>query len=277
MMFDEGLNTLGCAVVPTGVIDRDTQVEIMKTLGVSGYVGMASFLSMIGEKAVELGLDPRKDLKLRAALSTAEPLPDSLRNKVEDMFGLILRQGFGTAEAGLLAYECFHKGGMHLSTRAIVEIVDPQTGRQMPMGEVGEIVVTLFDHAYILLRLGTGDLSAIDPGDCECGRKSPKLRGWLGRADQLVKVKGQFVHPGQVQKAMAGVEGIAKYRLVVTREGDRDRLTMKMEVGAHEKALADAVKTKLRDGLRLGCEVEFVAPGTLADDGKVLEDVRKWD
>lgn len=277
MMFDDGLQRLGCAVVPTGVGERDMQLEILKTLGASGYVGMASFLLLIGEKAIELGIDPRKDLKLRAAMSTAEPLPDSLRNKVEDMFGLILRQGFGTAEAGCMAYECYHKGGMHLSTRAIIEIVDPQTGKQMPMGEVGEIVVTLFDHSYILLRLGTGDLSAIDPVNCDCGRKSPKLRGWLGRADQLVKVKGQFVHPGQVTKSMAGLSEITKYRLVVTRTNDRDSLTLKAEAAAAPEGLAEKITARLREGVRLGCAVEFVAPGTLPDDGKVLEDLRKWE
>lgn len=276
LMFNDGLTRAGCAVVPTGIVERELQVEIMKSLGVTGYVGMASFLLQIGEKAEQLGLDPRRDLNLKAAFSTAEPLPDSLRNKVEEMFGLVLRQGFGTAETGCLAYECYHKGGMHLTTRAIVEIVDPTTGKQLPMGEVGEIVVTLFDHTYIMLRLGTGDLSAIDPSDCACGRKSPKLRGWLGRADTLVKVKGQFVHPGQVTKAMSAFAEYPKYRLVVTRSDDRDKLTLKAE-GEGDKDKVDALKAALREGVRLGCEVEFVAPGTLPGDGKVLDDIRKWD
>ena len=277
MMFDDGLRKLGCPVVPTGVGEKELQLEIMRALGVSGYVGMASFLLQIGEKAISMGLDPKKDLNLRAAFSTAEPMPDSLRGKVEDMFGLILRQGFGTAECGLLAYECYHKGGMHLSTRAIVEIVDPQTGKQLPMGEVGEMVVTLFDRTYILIRLGTGDLSAIDPVDCDCGRKSPKLRGWLGRADQLVKVKGQFVHPGQVVKTMAAFAEISKYRLVVTRLNERDTLTLKAEAPESVQGLSEAIKKGLREGVRLGCEVELVGPGTLPDDGKVLEDARIWD
>lgn len=276
MMFDDGLQRAGCAVVPTGTGERDLQLDVMKSLGVSGYVGMASFLLQIGEKAAQLGIDTRKDLNLKAAFSTAEPLPDSLRNKVEDMYGLILRQGFGTAECGCMAYECYHKGGMHLTTRAIVEIVDPTTGKQLPMGEVGEIVVTLFDHTYILLRLGTGDLSAIDHPECDCGRKSPKLRGWLGRADTLVKVKGQFVHPGQVTKAMAPFGEVAKYRLIVTRSDDRDRLTLHAE-GVADRNLAEKIKASLRENLRLGCEVEFVASGTLPSDGKVLDDVRKWD
>jgi phenylacetate-CoA ligase len=277
IMFDDSLGRLGCAVIPTGIGEREAQVDILKTYGVSGYVGMASFLLQIGQKAIELGIDPRKDLALRAAFTTAEPLPDSLRNAVEEMFGLTCRQGYGTADCGCLAYECYHRGGMHLTSRAYVEIVDPTTGKPMSDGEVGEVVVTLFNEAYPLIRFGTGDLSAIDNAECGCGRKSPKLRGWLGRADQLVKVKGQFVHPGQVQKAMADFPQFAKYRAVVTRADNKDILEILIETANAEAGVDKALEKKFREVLRIGAAIKFVAPETLPGDGKVLEDKRVWD
>lgn len=277
MMFDDALSSLGCPLVPTGVGEREAQLEILRSLGVSGFVGMASFLLQIGEKARELGLDPRTDLGVRVAFTTAEPLPDSLRGAVEETFGATVRQGFGTADCGCLAYECFHKGGMHLVNRAIVEVADPETGAPLGPGEVGEVVVTLFNHAYPLLRFGTGDLSAIDPGACACGRRSPKLRGWLGRSDQLVKVKGQFLHPGQVQAAFRDTPEVSRYRAVVTRSGNRDVLTVRVEATGSDEALRVRLEAALREVLRIGAAVEWAEAGSLPADGKVLEDLRKWD
>jgi phenylacetate-CoA ligase len=255
--------------------DRETQIEILRALGVRGFAGMASFLLQIGEKARELGLEPRQDFSLDVAFTTAEPLPDSLRSAVEDMFGLVLRQGYGTADCGCLAYECYHKGGMHLVNRAIVEIVDPSTGRPVPDGDTGEVVVTLFNRTYPLIRFGTGDLSALEPGDCACGRQTPKLRGWLGRADQLVKVKGQFVHPGQLQGVLKDFPEIRRFRAVVTREANRDVLTLRVE-GAADEALGGRLETRLREVLRIGAAVAWVEQGALPEDGKVLEDAREW-
>lgn len=278
MMFDDALAGLGCPVVPTGVGDRETQVEIMRALGVKGFVGMATFLLQIGEKAVAQGLDPRTDLDLDVAFVTAEPLPDSLRASVEEMFGLTLRQGFGTAECGCLAYECYHKGGMHLVNRAIVEIVDPTTGQPMAAGETGEVVVTLFNKAYPLIRFGTGDLSALDQGDCACGRRTPKLRGWLGRADQLTKVKGMFIHPGQLQGVFKDFPEVSRFRAVVTREGNRDLLTVRAEVEpAPTGGLKERIELRLREILRIGATVEWVGAGSLPADGKLIEDARTWD
>ncbi|MBI5015938.1 MAG: phenylacetate--CoA ligase family protein [Deltaproteobacteria bacterium] len=278
MMFDDALGSLGCPLVPTGVGDREAQVEIMRALGVRGFAGMASFLLQIGEKAKEQGLDPRRDLGLEVAFTTAEPLSDALRSTVEDLFGLTLRQGFGTADCGCLAYECVEKGGMHLASRAIVEIADPETGAPLPAGDVGEVVVTLFNRAYPLLRFGTGDLSALEYGVCGCGRRSPKLRGWLGRSDQLVKVKGMFLHPGQVQAALRDFAEVARYRAVVTRAENRDLLTVKVEVaGAPDVPLRERLEARLREVLSIGASVEWVDPGTLPADGKVLEDLRTWD
>ena len=278
MMFDDALGALGCPLVPTGVGDKEVQIEILRTLGIAGFVGMASFLLQIGEKAKEQGLDPAKDFGLRVAFTTAEPLPDTLRASVEGLFGATVRQGFGTADCGCLAYECHAKGGMHLASRAIVEIADPETGRPLGPGEIGEIVVTLFNKAYPLLRFGTGDLSAVDHGECSCGRKSPKLRGWLGRCDQLVKVKGMFLHPGQIQTAMRGFPEVIRFRAVVTRSESRDVLTVRAEAPAvTDDALKARIEARLRDVLRIGASVEWATAGTLPADGKVIEDLRKWD
>ncbi|NTW85882.1 MAG: phenylacetate--CoA ligase [Holophagaceae bacterium] len=277
MMFDDALGALGCPLVPTGVGDREVQIEILRALGVAGFVGMASFLLQIGERAKEQGLDPARDFGLKVAFTTAEPLPDTLRNSVESLFGATVRQGFGTADCGCLAYECHAKGGMHLASRAIVEIADPETGRPLGPGEVGEVVVTLFNKAYPLIRFGTGDLSAVDHGDCACGRRSPKLRGWLGRCDQLVKVKGIFLHPGTVQGALRAFPEVAAFRAVVTRAESRDVLTVKVETAAPDEGLRIRLGERLREVLSIGAEVEWAATGSLPSDGKVIEDLRKWD
>jgi phenylacetate-CoA ligase len=277
MMFDDALGALGCPLVPTGVGDREVQIEILRALGVTGFVGMASFLLQIGERAKEQGLDPVKDFGLKVAFTTAEPLPDALRNSVEDLFGATVRQGFGTADCGCLAYECHAKGGMHLVGRAIVEIADPETGRPLGPGEVGEVVVTLLNRAYPLIRFGTGDLSAVDRQTCACGRKSPKLRGWLGRCDQLVKVKGVFLHPGSVQTAMRSFPEVTRFRALVTRAENHDVLTVRAEAAVQDDGLKTRVEERLREALCLGAKVEWVAAETIPADGKVIEDLRKWD
>ena len=277
MMFDDALGTLGCPLVPTGVGDREVQIEILRNLGVAGFVGMASFLLQIGERAKEQGLDPAKDFGLKVAFTTAEPLPDTLRTSVETLFGATVRQGFGTADCGCLAYECHSKGGMHLASRAIVEIADPETGQPLGPGQVGEVVVTLFNRAYPLIRFGTGDLSAVDHGACACGRRSPKLRGWLGRCDQLVKVKGMFLHPGTLQGAMRAFPEVSRFRAIATRADNRDVLTVHTEATAPDAGLKARIEERLREILSIGAEVEWAAAGSLPDDGKVIEDLRKWD
>ncbi|MEW6487281.1 MAG: AMP-binding protein [Thermodesulfobacteriota bacterium] len=276
MMFDDSLLKAGCAVVPMGGGERETQVEILRRLPVAGYLGMASFLMQIAEKAREIGLDPRRDFSLEVAWSIAEPLPPSLRQAVEDTFGCLCRQGYGTADVGCIGFECFHLGGWHLTSRAIVEIVDPTDGRPLAPGEIGEVVVTLLSHAYPLIRFGTGDLSALDPGACACGRRSPKLRGWLGRADQLVKVKGQFVHPGQLQGALKDFPEVRRFRAVVTREGSRDVLAVRVDAQPDD-ALKARLEERLREVLRIGATVVWAAPAQLPEDGKILEDARTWE
>lgn len=174
-MVDNSLNMVGCITVPTGVGNTELQVNILKNLKVTGFCGTPGFLLTIAEKAEEMGLDPKRDLNLKVAFVAAEMLPESLRKTLEDKLGVILRQSYGTADIGSLGYECMEKNGMHLPDDKIIELVDPQMGRQLQPGEVGEIVGTTFNKTYPLIRFGTGDLSSLTDEPCPCGRTSPRL------------------------------------------------------------------------------------------------------
>jgi len=280
LMFEESLLEIGCCVLPTGVGNTETQVQLMKNLGVTGFVGMASFLRKIGEKAREMGLDPGKDLHLEIGYVAAEILTDALRAEVEDMYGMILRQGYGTADCGCLAYECRERNGMHFTSNAYVEVVDPQTGKPLGPGEPGEVVVTMFNPIYPLIRFGTGDLSAYTNETCACGRTAPRLTRIMGRVDQITKVKGMFVHPSQADKVVAGFPQVARYQIVVTREQDSDSMTFNLEMKeqpADEDGFIREFSAAVQDGLKLRPIVRLVPTGSIADDGKKIKDERKWD
>ncbi|MBI4245948.1 MAG: AMP-binding protein, partial [Candidatus Rokubacteria bacterium] len=180
--LDEALAAIGCAVVPTGVGNTDTQVMVAKAVGATGYLGTPSFLMTILARAAELGVGR---LGFQAASVGAEPLPETLRNRFEQEFGILTRQIFGTADLGLLAYECREKAGMHLVEDAIVQVCDPQTGAPLPAGQIGELVATVDNRTYPMIRFGTGDLTVIDDGPCRCGRTSARMLGWRGRADEV--------------------------------------------------------------------------------------------
>ncbi|MCD6151351.1 MAG: AMP-binding protein, partial [Deltaproteobacteria bacterium] len=280
LMFEESLLEIGCCVLPTGVGNTETQVQLMKNLGVTGFVGMASFLRKIGEKAREMGIDPRNDLQLEIGYVAAEILTDALRAEVEEMYGMTLCQGYGTADCGCLAYECREKSGMHFTSNAYVEIVDPQTGQPLGPGEPGEVVVTMFNPIYPLIRFGTGDLSAFTDELCACGRTVPRLTRIMGRVDQITKVKGMFVHPSQVDKVVAGFPQVAKYQIVVTREQNNDIMTFDLEM-KEQPADADAFTKEfvaaVQDGIKLRPVVNLLPAGAITDDGKKIKDERKWD
>jgi len=278
-MLDDSLNMIGCKTLPMGVGNTDIQVQTMKDLGVTAYLGTPSFLAALGDKAEAMGLDCRKDLNLAVGFVAAEMLPESLRDELEERFGMIIRQSYGTADAGCLSYECYYKGGMHIPYNCIVEIVDPDTGQQVPTGEIGEVVCTVFDRTYPLIRFGSGDLSRLDESTCECGRTTPKLTGILGRVDQVTKVKGVFIHPGQAQAVVGRFESITCFQVVVTRDGHKDVMTFhcELEPSADQAALGPALKAVIQDVLRVRGEVEFVAPGTIPEEAKVIDDRRKWD
>jgi phenylacetate-CoA ligase len=283
LMLEEPLRALGCAVIPAGPGNTAQQVEIMTSWPVSGFVGMASFLKIIRDKAVAQGRDPRRDFQLRAAFVAAERLTESLRQELEDSFGLMLRQGYGTADLGCVAYECPELGGMHLSSRCLVEICDPKTGAPLPTGEIGEVVVTPFNPVYPLIRFATGDLSRLSMQPCACGRTSAKLNGILGRADDTAKVKGQFIYPHQVAVVMQRFPEVARWQVVVSNPQGRDRLELRIQPASEPGAAAtlDAgaarIQAAFQEGLKLRPEVVILAPEqALAPDAAALLDERTY-
>jgi phenylacetate-CoA ligase len=277
-MFENGLTALGAAVVPTGVGNTETQVQIMKDLGVTGYVGTPSFFNTILKRAEDLGVDVRKDCRLEIALLLAEMLPESMRQRFMQEYKIIARQAYGTADVGCVSYECPQVNGMHVHYDVIVEIVNPASGEVLPPGDVGEVVVTCNNKTYPLVRFGTGDLSSITEDQCPCGRTGPRLTRIMGRVDQLTKVKGMFVHPSQVQKTIATHPEIVRGRLVVDRAKDQDLMVLEIEVqGEASGSFIAAVEQTLREATKLKGSVKILKPGTLPEDFKVIEDVRKWD
>jgi phenylacetate-CoA ligase len=279
-MVDNSLNMVGCITVPTGVGNTELQVNILKNLKATGFCGTPSFLLTIAEKAEEMGLDLKRDLNLKVAFVAAEMLPESLRKTLEDKLGVILRQSYGTADIGSLGYECMEKNGMHVPDDKIVEITDPQTGNQLPPGETGEIVATTFNKTYPLIRFGTGDLSYLTDNPCPCGRSSPRLARILGRTDQITKVRGVFVHPGQADEVARRYPNIAAYRVVVTRERDQDVMTFQVELKderVDKEKLKGAIQNTIRDVMKVRGNVEFVPQLTIPEDAKKIEDKRTWD
>lgn len=274
LMLEEPLREIGCAVIPAGPGNTDVQVDLMRRLPVSGFVGMASYLKVIGEKARSLGLDPRRDFGLRKAFVAAERLPESLRAEVEEMFGATVRQGYGTADVGAIAYECERPRGMHLSSRALVEICEPGTGRPLPQGETGEVVVTPFTSSYPLIRLATGDLSSLVTEACPCGRTSLRLDGIKGRADDTAKVKGQFVYPSQAAQVATQFPQIKAWQIVVTNPGGKDRIRVRLALGGQLDVAA--FQGAFQALLKLKPEVESLAADAIAADAKRLVDERTY-
>ena len=272
MMLETGAQEIGCAVVPAGVGNTEQQVRAIADIRPAGYVGTPSFLRIILEKGRELGADLSS---LRRALVSGEALPPALRAEIAAA-GIAVRQCYATADLGLIAYESVPDAGLVLDEWVIVEILRPGTGDPVGPGEVGEVVVTTLNPDYPLVRFATGDLSMMLPGASPCGRTAPRLRGWMGRADQTTKVRGLFVHPSQVAEVARRHPAIGRYRLVVSSEAGNDRMELRAEVaaGARADALAEAIAQAIQAVTRLRGEVAFVDPGTLPNDGKVIEDAR---
>lgn len=279
-MLDDALFQMGCISVPTGVGNTEIQVEALKDLKTQGYVGTPSFLATIADKAEEMGYDLQKDLNLQVAFVAAEMLPESLRASLEERLDMIIRQSYGTADVGCLSYECYHKGGMHFASDCIVEVVDPETGQPLAEGEPGEVVCTVFNKTYPLIRFGTGDLSAFSTETCSCGRTAPKLTRIMGRVDQMTKIKGMFVHPGGVQQVMQKFPQVLACQLVVTRESNKDVMTLVCElndVSADNQDLTSGLEQAMKEVLRVSGRVDFIKAGTLPQGGKVIDDQRVWD
>ena len=270
-MMESGALALGCTVLPGGVGNTELQLQAIMELRPQAYVGTPSFLRILLEKADAGSLALPS---LRKASVGGEAFPATLRDALAAR-GIAAYQSYGTADVGLIAYETVAREGLVVDEGVLVEIVRPGTGDPLPAGEVGEVVVTTFNPDYPLLRFGTGDLSAVLPGPCPTGRTNLRLRGWLGRADQTAKVRGMFVHPGQVAEVMKRHPALLRARLVVEGENANDRMTLHAECATPDEALAQAVAQTLRDVTKLRGELLLVAPGTLANDGKLIDDRRQ--
>jgi phenylacetate-CoA ligase len=280
-MLDGALRALGCVVVPTGPGHTELQVRIASDLGATGYVGTPSFLYAILKKAAEA----RSPLQVEVAWVTAEMLAESLRHELETDHGIRVLQGYGTADVGMLAYECPEQQGMHLHPEVIVEILDLATREPVAPGQPGEVVATIFDEAYPLIRFATGDLSSfLADRPCPCGRTTPKLAGILGRVGDAVKVKGMFVRASQMEAVVKGFPEVDRFQAVVTRTAHLDRLQYLVELAAGGQAagLPDRLAEALREQLGVRGEVEIVPPGTIgaeaagAAGAKKIDDRRVW-
>jgi len=273
-MLETGAHALGCTVFAGGIGQTEQQVQAMAELMPAGYVGTPSFLKIILEKADEQGVALPGLVK---ALVSGEAFPNALRDQLAAR-GIAAYQVYATADLGSIAYESPARSGLVVDEGVLVEIVRPGTGDPVADGEVGEVVVTtLVNDDYPLVRFGTGDLSAFLPGPSPCGRTNARLKGWLGRADQTTKVKGMFVHPSQVAAIVRRHPDIAKARLVVDNPDGNDRMTLHVELPGNRAGAAEAIVASIRDVTKLRGEVEFRDPGALPNDGKVIDDQRKYD
>jgi len=272
-MMDNGAQAIGCTVFPGGVGNTELQLQAMAELRADAYAGTPSFLRILLEKAAETGVALPS---LKKALVSGEAFPPSLRDWLRER-GVEGYQAYATADVGNIAYETAAREGLIVDEGVIVEIVRPGTGDVVPEGEVGEVVVTVLSPDYPLVRFGTGDLSAVLAGRCPTGRTNQRIKGWMGRADQTAKVRGMFVHPSQIAEVLKRHAELGRARLVVEGEMANDRMTLRVETAQPASAgLGEAVAGTVRDVTKLRCDVELVAPGSLPNDGKVIEDARKY-
>ncbi|HEY8357782.1 MAG TPA: AMP-binding protein [Ramlibacter sp.] len=271
-IMESGAHAVGCTVFPAGVGQTEQQLQAIAELRPSAYMGTPSFLRILVEKATELGSDIGS---LRKGLVGGEAFPPSLRDWFTER-RLDVYQSYATADLGLIAYETSAREGLVVDEGVIVEIVRPGTGDPVTAGEVGEVVVTTLNSAYPLIRFGTGDLSAVLPGADPTGRTNMRIRGWLGRADQTTKVRGMFVHPGQVADITRRFPEVVKARLVVSGEMANDVMTFQVEAPGAPHGLEARIGEAVRDVTKLRADVQVVAPGALPNDGKVIEDARSY-
>jgi phenylacetate-CoA ligase len=271
-IMESGALALGCTVFPAGTGQTEQQLAAIADLRPDAYAGTPSFLRILVEKAQESGADIGS---IQKALVSGEAFPPSLRDWLAER-GITAYQCYATADLGLVAYETASRQGLVVDEGVIIEIVRPGTGDPVAEGEVGELVVTTLNPDYPLIRFGTGDLTAVLPGQCPTGRTNTRIKGWMGRADQTTKVRGMFVHPGQVDQVAKRFPEVVKARLVVSGEMANDQMALHVEVGAHAEGLSQRIAEAVRDVTKLRADVKLVSPGSLPNDGKVIEDARSY-
>ncbi|MEA3068985.1 MAG: hypothetical protein QOD29_431 [Alphaproteobacteria bacterium] len=269
-IMESGAHALGCVVVPAGTGNTEQQVEAIAHLKPSGYAGTPDFLKILLDAAAKTGKDVSS---LKRGLVSGAALPSSLRQELASR-GVKVLQCYATAELGIIAYESAAREGMIVNEDLLLEIVRPGTGDPLPPGEVGEVVVTSFNPDYPMIRLATGDLSAVMPGSSPCGRTNMRVAGWMGRADQTTKIKGMFVHPQQLAELAKRHPELGRLRLIVKRANEQDAMTLMAEAAAPAEALRTAVAATLNAVTKLRGEVQFAAPGSLPNDGKIIADER---
>jgi len=271
---------IGGTIVPTGIGNTLMQVKIMQGLKVNGFMGTPSFLMTMIQRAEAMKLDLNKDIFLEKALVAAEMLPESLRSQLQDKLGMTIRQGYGTVFLGCIGYECPFMKGLHVPDHILVEVVDPQTGKAVQPGAVGEIVATSLNTFYPMIRMATGDLSILSRESCPCGRNGPMLKKILGRTDQATKVKGTFIHTWQTDDIISRYPEIFKYQVVITREDHKDVMTFLVEF-REESLCTDILRARIerdiKDILTIKGRVQTVPKGTIPDLHKKIEDKRTWE
>ena len=269
-LLESGAHALGCAVIPGGVGNTEQQLEAIAQYKPSGYVGTPDFLKILLDTGEKSGKDASS---IRRGLVSGAALPKSLRQEFSSR-GVEVLQCYATAELGVIAYESAGGDGMIVNENLIVEIVRPGTGDPVAEGEVGEVVATSFNPDYPMIRLATGDLSAVLPGLSSCGRTNMRIKGWMGRADQTTKVKGMFVRPEQVAEVARRHPELLRVRLAVTREGEQDAMTLNAECATPSDGFEEKIAETLQSVTKLRGAVRLVPPGTLPNDGKVIADER---
>ena len=272
-ILESGAHAVGCTVFPAGTGQTEQQLEAICDLQPNAYTGTPSFLRILLEKATEAKVDIGC---IKKASVGGEACPPSLTAWFKAQ-GVDVYQTYATADLGLVAYETASREGLLLEEHVIVEIVRPGTGDPVGVGEVGELVVSSLNPAYPLIRFGTGDLSAILPGTCPSGRTAPRIKGWMGRADQTTKVKGMFVHPGQVADIAKRFPAIKKARLVISGEMANDQMCLQVEAAGAPAGLVEQLESTMREITKLRGQVQVVGVGSLPNDGKVIEDARKYE
>jgi phenylacetate-CoA ligase len=270
-IFDASARALGCAVIPAGPGNTEAQFELIEAYRPVGYSGTPDFLKILLDAAVTSGRDVSS---IKRALVSGAAFPKSLQDEIEGR-GIDAYQAFGTADLGLIAFETSARDGMVVNEDLIMEIVRPGTGDPVPEGEIGEIVVTSLDPHHPWIRLALGDLTVALRGDSPCGRSNMRIKGWMGRADQTTKVKGMFVRPEQIAEIGKRHPELERLRLVVTRDGEADAMTLCAECDSASEALQSEVAATLRAITKLQGSVDLVKRGSLPKDGKVIADERK--